>query len=1235
MVDNPFDPSNLLIPRIDIQNPNWQDPAFTQGDDAIPYPPPDVDNPPPVISSLPLPDGAKDPTQSSKVFDPTKDTATQVDISQLPNPDQPKYDDNFVDANGVPGNIHKYQAIQQSQGDDAAYAHMQNDGYDPKDFQKVTQAPQQSGSIIGSANAGEAGEQVPDKDLQDAQDAIARSKLIDDKTIGPLLSATNSINENILKNVVAPLISAGGSMGLGEASQDAATVGQMELSDKLATMGRDFMYDPSKSYQAGSELFQALGLTHGHDNTYMNDAGNAVLDTLATSMLIHYGTARIATEIAQAGGTTIGNAVTKAARMAAAKYDEAVKANPGMWIASELMSGAGATIGSEKGEDYGTTQGQSGARRALNGLIGGLSGGLVGGGVGFITIKSAQGVMKVSRYFAAKVADMVDDIVSHNGMPDRFLNRNQPEVASALGMRTTPPKIDPDVLAQARADETAARDASQKVVDARVYRDQQVRGTSDHNLASMQLAAALEHEREMTGIADKTWDLIPAEVRGHASRQQLAIRSQFADTAYPQQFAETQVEGEKRVIQAEIDQVRQDLAPDHNDGTPDASRRISDGLWKMRAMAKGRLDKYWNRAPLKKQMPNRSILKALDGLTTSLTKEFQSDKIPNDKMDELREAFGNIKVKPPTLGWMKNFITGLEEKSNRLFARGKNILASNYVKLQSVLMQQIAEAFPDNIPLQQARQASRQYFDLFSRSEIGQYLTMGSNRGPRIHPEDTLSKMLSGNRIRSFSDIQKAVQWLQSKNAFAKGIKDPDKLTTTQKADLEKLQSDAEQGIRSYIEQQWRASNGDPEELRKFLSDPNFQRQIAPLGKVAGEVKQASQELASLVDRREAIEKSAFAKYVQGDPDVALDKVWKSNDPAMARALMDGSAGVGGFKQDPIAMQGFKAGLIDRFVASSGMDPNEMQSALAQINTSTRKVNKLFNMLDSPKGRLLKSVLSSTEWDRFTSLVNRAVEMSNENRTKNAGNKFKTVLAEMVSLKLLAKMPEFLKAGEGGSLKQASLVSGLAHDVAETMLHNMPASEAFKRALVNPEYEASIYQRIPASTQEAKDTANQLKKSVLFERMLYSTMTTWMGYGDGPKGNPADKQDDDGPFSGLMSTPANASERPPLNPDVLGWQLNQSFGGQGTSPFAMTRKTSPDVVPHANENSPTGFQDHIEQLISDRAQTGRKTTPDERSMITAHANVMAGKMRSNPFVQAQRREMLKQRMRRDTQAIEQ
>jgi hypothetical protein len=1122
--------------------------------------------------------------------------ADQHDNTVNIDPAMPKYDPDFVDKNGVMGDMHKYIKVHELEekklidgGMSYEDAHKQatqieegqitQDGLplDPyrkviADVNKVTekehpahppgdlmQQPYAQNGDLSKINGGQAQPQQPmnDADVDATQKAIIRSSMANDNRLGGIVNIAQRFNTDTLQ-MLAPLMAGAQMQGTQEAAIGAMQMGDTDLEAKLEALGKEYMNDPTKATIPAQEFFYKLGLRPPQDpGSYMDEAGHVVWSTIATSLAVQYGAAAIAHEGMTVAGRawTVGKgpAISHAIGMAVRKYSDAIAENPGMWITGEMMGGVGTSLGSDEAQDYATSHGAGPTERMAAGATGAMAGGLLAGTSSFVTVKIGNTAVRVSRWFMNKLANATDDIVTHFGASHNSpsLMRNQPEVAKALGLKKDPPQVNEDHLDAARAAEKDARQAGDNVVRARLQLDKAIPGTAEHKSAVFAMRASQEYEKEAVGKADDAWNMIPVEARGRLSRQQSAIRAQFADTSYPKEFAENQVQDELTLIDQQIANTRDGLSPqDKALGMAGQSQALSDGLWKAWAVAKGAMSKYWGRAPLKKTMPDSSMLKAIDGPTGILTKMrsdgFQTHQIPMDEIKALQERFALNTVREqgrPTLGWMKNFMTDLQEKAAQYYAAGNNILASNYVKLHGVMQSKIGEAFPDNIPLQQARAFTGKFFDYFTRGDLGRFMATNKDRGTRIDPEDVAAKML--RLPRAYRDTVGLVKWLGNNGVALTNIKDPMYTTAGQRMQLKQLQDAATQSIRQHAQDVFQQAENDPAKVARKLNDPTFNRRIQSLGEVSGEVKAAASELQDLATRRATIEKSALAKYMQRDPDKALDMVWTSSNPSnMAKALMDGTPGVGGFADDPKAMQGFTAGLIDRLVSSTGADPTEMLATLA-----------------GPRGRLMETVMGHSAYTRLEELVKRSKMLGDQEAEHSLAQKFKIKLIQMASLKALHLMPHWMEMGEGGQLQRAALVSSFAHDIAETVLAKLPIEQRLKMAISNPEVESALYSNLPQSRDEAKDLVKTLNRAIIFERSITGAYINELAYGNGP----------------VREGVTDPSDSPLwwLNPDQA--QASQTETGQ---PYG---ESASRMIHHDNLSNPPVRQPHTFLPVADNA----------------------------------------------------
>lgn len=1034
----------------------------------------------------------------------------------------PRYDKRLVDQDGIPADLYKYLSVhettekalmQKGMSYDDAHAQataaeknaVTSDGYDWKTYESImdgyaahteqeknaqtpsqlyTQPYQQEGQTGLVKNTTEQqqpqGTQPPppqntnEPTADQLQQQIVQSRLRADRVFGGVTDFLRPLNESFYE-VAKPWYAMKG-------------LEENAINEALGHYGLDFMNDKAAISADPEQLFKLLGLDKNPPNSYSYEAGKMVWSTLATSMALYWGASYAAARAAAPPilnaapsiGTGIGDLGNLAvsgygnyAKLAAEQYSKAILANPAMHFVADQFASLGATMGGLKAGDYAKSQGlgpwgQLGAN-TLGSIVGGV------GGVG--AMMGAKAVAKplygLSKFAAKRLTDAVDAVAQEFGLYRRMTNFE--------ARKPGPVMVNDQDLDNARKAETLARNASDAVVAARLYRDQQTPGTEPWEEANLHLQDRLADERSLHTDADKFWDKIPAAVRGKYSRQQSAIRAEFADTVYPKQFAQDQVQGELQVINDAVQQAYERMEPSSTLSMAEQSAKLSDGIWQARRLGKAILDKFWARTPINQPLPNRSILKALNGFAKSLEGKFTEAQIPTDKFQELREAMGDIRKPLPTLNWLKNFMTEVHESADKAYAAGDARLGANLDRFHSMLFNEVARMYPNDVTLQQARAVSKQYFDLFTRGELGDILTKDRQGVPAVHPEDVLGQLMS--RARGLRDLSTAVKWLgKARMASTTGKSTSTVLGPGEQAQLKQLQEQAVQSIKSYIQDYIKRYEGDPAKVNRLLGDPAFQQRIKPYANIAGQVRLYAGKLADLMDRRFALEKSALAKYAEADPDKALDMVWSAKDPAaMAKALMNGTAGVGGFASDPIALDGFKGGLIDRFVAKTNADPT-----------------KMVRMLTGPQGRLLKTVLSPGEYTRLENLVTRFKQISDvyvkESKLRNA----KILLIQMLSLKLLAKAPEWMKAGEGGQLKQASLVAGFAKETAEKSLEKIDPKEMFRLAISNPEFEQMLFRSIPTDVKDGKEFVSAIERTSAFEWSAMSVFRNWLMSGQGP-----------------------------------------------------------------------------------------------------------------------------------------
>lgn len=941
------------------------------------------------------------------------------------------------------------------------------------------------------------GEQPYTSDDVDKVERQATASAIAQKTgFGSPLDVGRAINYDALNKAIIPLYRGSMVLSASEAANSAQQQGMPDVQDAMEKLGADYLRDPNKAYVDAGEMFKALGVQAPIDpQTYFGDAGHAVWSTIATAMAMYYGAAKIASDLGIRGVDALGARgapmIARLGQIMTQKYAQAVQENPGLWIAGEGLGGIGATIGGEYSQNRAVEAGQGRLGSAIAGLSGSIYGGIAGGVAGaWVTGKVGNAVVRISKVAARQILNLVDRI-GGTGMFGRVDYSPNPNI------------VDPDILNNARATEQAARSAGDDVVMARKFLDQNPTGEKNAQ-GRLMLKAAQDVEAQRVSEAEKAWNMIPLEARQGKTRSGMALRSLYADTSYPRQFAEDQIQGATRSFDQQTAEAFASVTPaDRRQGMAVVGAKLYRAMQSLNAQAKGRLAKYWKRADLSRPMPNRSnMLKAMDGIEADFHTNYDPSQYPKGEIDEIRERFAPFSAKP-TLEYVRNKANALFELRNRALSEGKGQLARNCLRLYSALMGEVARAFPDDVNLQQARAESEHYFELFKRTDISPFFQINRRGNPVLRPEASFTAMLK--KASGLADISKAVQMLVKQGVVS--IRDPDFMTKATKEAIASVQDSVEQGIKQSAADYINKVEGDPAKVAKYLGSPEFQEKIKTSARAAADARAASQQLKSISDARTAMEKSALAKYMQADPDQALDNIWNGSNPAaQVKALLDGTPGVGGFRGDPQAEEGLAAGLLDRFAKTAGGKPEAM-----------------VQLLKTARGRALEAALGPGEYSRLENIVNRINSLSIKAASNEGKREWKTVVVQMMALKVLHHLSEvpgfdiFLEVGGGGSLQRASLVSGLAKDWME---HSYAATddwgEMLHKAITNPEYESEMFKEMPITPADMKARAQGLRRMMAFERGIWNYYNQWNAYGEGPAAPGVKPDPDDSPLHWLI-----------------------------------------------------------------------------------------------------------------------
>jgi hypothetical protein len=807
----------------------------------------------------------------------------------------------------------------------------------------------------------------------------------------------------------------------------------------------------------------------------------------------------------------------------------AMVANPYIGLVADQVGSVGTTLGEEKG-----------------GPMGGFVGGMVGSLGAALPLFAAKAGFKLTANIAQRVAGVVDNMMGNLGSKVYAKLADKP-----YGM----PVVSDDILDAYRSTESAAREAGDAVVQHRNTYIKAPEGSPARFQAYNDWQAAHHTETVAAKAADEAFYAIPEQVRGRYSQQAEAIRSATAEIVQPGVFAQNQLKGDRQAVTDRINGVFASIkSEDPSLTSQDYSARISQGLVDAKAAADGIEQKMWARAPLGEKMSERATpLNDLNSYAAEMKANFSPSQVPNDAVTRLFRLFAPMSApgvfQPlPTLQRVKAEATALWKDINAAAAAGvpDQQLVRNGTKLEGLMNNWMADSFPENVPLQQAREFSRFKHELFGQdTTLFTYLQPGRGGTDRVRPEDVLDHLMKSKHglqdVYAMTDrLMSTGQWGPPDMSMAEtavnpiltarveqGVRPLDNLSSPSvnpivrigstatgtrtggsvvgaagpqgsndllgntAQTLGDLRSNIENGIKQKFQEELQASSsamtskGETQSATQIANDMNnvvkkWAPHIKAFADVAGELQAATNAAMKGVADRRAIEDSALAKYFESD-DVgrAIDGIWTSGNPAgIAKALITGEAGAGGFAKDPVALEGFRSALVDKLFDTTARQPEKIRLALDNGATA----------------RLMETALGPDRFNRLNNLVNRAVEMNQAGRFSK-GAQAMVFAAQYLSLKVSSILP---KIGEGGELKQAAIFSHLAKEMAMHIFAGQDPVIMLSEAVRNPAIERNMWSRVPDSAKEAKVNVALMKRVLRYDSGVRQAYDSYNKYGPNP-----------------------------------------------------------------------------------------------------------------------------------------
>lgn len=358
------------------------------------------------------------------------------------------------------------------------------------------------------------------------------------------------------------------------------------------------------------------------------------------------------------------------------------------------------------------------------------------------------------------------------------------------------------------------------------------------------------------------------------------------------------------------------------------------------------------------------------------------------------------------------------------------------------IMNQIEDLILDDIragltPAQQAkfdeaREFSKELNQLFRQGPVSDVLARGTGSGePRIQPEETMKKVL------------RDPQGVKLTRAAGEGsVPNP------------QIVQEMESTVRAMFRE---AAETDPRRGKTWLRQN--ESRIKPLATALADIQTATQGLATTLETRTALTRSALAKFsAEGvNPEAKISGLFSSQKPGFdARQL---KAAV---RSDPDALEGLQAAVIDAFMSRS--NASGLRAAGLMENPRVREVVE--EILDPDQLRAFKEVINLTA----------AIESGHENSARRIFGPIGYVASRIMGAKIGRNLDSLL--GQGHTIQTPGFVARAFGQAFDAALSRVSPQTLFKAAVLSPDGRALLQRRGPSTISEIRQLARRANRLV-------------------------------------------------------------------------------------------------------------------------------------------------------------
>lgn len=570
------------------------------------------------------------------------------------------------------------------------------------------------------------------------------------------------------------------------------------------------------------------------------------------------------------------------------------------------------------------------------------------------------------------------------------------------------------------------------------------------------------------------------------------VRDPSADPRLAHVFADQQIEGDRiNMVNAIKNEIKNVPNPG---GTPESWAEATNTLInRARDYSKRIVDDYWDRVPKKASVPMNQAWKDLEALKVEYKDRPSSfpgrlnEKDPKDVWDEAM-ALGRpvtqpgqkgARSNPPTVERVRDlresiYRSRMEEQALGTSANNGKIAAYN--RIEGILDNALSDALVGDVSLMQARAASIAHHDLFSRGAIPDLLAKSRRGELKINPGETIDYLKQ--KYTGFNDVVDMVDQLSKRTKpgtpLPPGVQGPVKGDlyhppgSTSRAELDATRLTMENSIRAEFHQAAAAAaetvsgEVDPAKLARLTK--GIESKVKPMAGVATEMHDVATQLQKLHAERQAMEKSALARYAKVDDTQKLtSRVFGADKPIEAAQEL-----VGRFRGNPQAINGFRASIVDHLLEQTKGDPALVRAFL------TKHAN------------VFKEVLSPDQHSRLYNLLDIAEQIARGDIQK-WGVRHLTRFTIMGGM-LGAMVGRHLGAATGApTIQGPGIMASFFRKKAIEMFGPDNPTLLLRNAILNEDWEKTLMKRVPQTTKEAGEIVKAGKRLIKGFQVYHGT----------------------------------------------------------------------------------------------------------------------------------------------------